>query len=155
MDPNGHINNVAYLAWALEVIPEHIFDDYQLTEVRLAACMSEQHTLFAAGTGARAWSCMRPAADADARWRCVWRRCVTGLPTQVEMDFKAECTAGDVIECLGMPLSGQDAGGGNGCKQQFLHLLRKGDTGAEVWRARTTWSPLSGGSGSSSGSSKR
>lgn len=34
MDPNGHINNVAYLAWALEVIPEYICQDYQLTEVR-------------------------------------------------------------------------------------------------------------------------
>lgn len=34
MDPNGHINNVAYLAWALEVIPEHICQDYQLMEVR-------------------------------------------------------------------------------------------------------------------------
>ena len=33
MDPNGHINNVAYLAWALEVIPEHICQDYQLNEV--------------------------------------------------------------------------------------------------------------------------
>lgn len=34
MDPNGHINNVAYLAWALEVIPDHIYQDYLLTEVR-------------------------------------------------------------------------------------------------------------------------
>lgn len=33
MDPNGHINNVAYLAWALEVIPDHIWQSYQLTEV--------------------------------------------------------------------------------------------------------------------------
>lgn len=33
MDPNGHINNVAYLAWALEVIPEHTCQDCQLTEV--------------------------------------------------------------------------------------------------------------------------
>lgn len=34
MDPNGHINNVAYLAWALEVIPEQIYQKYTLTEVR-------------------------------------------------------------------------------------------------------------------------
>lgn len=33
MDPNGHINNVAYLAWALEVIPEETYQGYQLTEV--------------------------------------------------------------------------------------------------------------------------
>lgn len=33
MDPNGHINNVAYLAWAMEVIPDHIYHNYQLSEV--------------------------------------------------------------------------------------------------------------------------
>jgi acyl-ACP thioesterase len=34
MDPNGHINNVAYLAWAMEVIPDHVYQQYQLSEVR-------------------------------------------------------------------------------------------------------------------------
>lgn len=58
---------------------------------------------------------------------------------QVEMDFKAECTAGDQIECFGMPLT--DCANGNGSTQQFLHLLRKGGTDVEVWRARTTWKP--------------
>lgn len=33
MDPNGHINNVAYLAWAMEVIPDHVYQQYQLSEV--------------------------------------------------------------------------------------------------------------------------
>jgi acyl-ACP thioesterase len=33
MDPNGHINNVAYLAWALEVIPQDVCQHYQLMEV--------------------------------------------------------------------------------------------------------------------------
>jgi fatty acyl-ACP thioesterase A len=33
MDPNGHVNNVAYLAWAMEVVPEQVFQDYQLCEV--------------------------------------------------------------------------------------------------------------------------
>eukprot|EP00775_Hariotina_reticulata_P013322 gene13322-13451_t len=94
MDPNGHINNVAYLAWALEVIPEQVFQEYQLCEV--------------------------------------------------EMDFKAECTAGDQIECFGMPLT--DCSNGNGKQQQFLHLLRKGGSDVEVWRARTTWTPRAQGS---------
>lgn len=62
------------------------------------------------------------------------------------MDFKAECTAGDQIECFGMPLS--EACEGNGQKQQFLHLLRKGGTNNEVWRARTTWAPVSNSSSS-------
>eukprot|EP00879_Flechtneria_rotunda_P031807 GHRR01034791.1.p1 GENE.GHRR01034791.1~~GHRR01034791.1.p1 ORF type:complete len:111 (-),score=13.79 GHRR01034791.1:331-663(-) len=35
MDPNGHINNVAYLSWALEVIPQHVYDGYHLTQVCL------------------------------------------------------------------------------------------------------------------------
>ncbi|WIA17235.1 hypothetical protein OEZ85_014109 [Tetradesmus obliquus] len=83
MDPNGHINNVAYLAWAMEVIPDHVYQQYQLSEV--------------------------------------------------EMDFKAECTAGDQIECFGMPLT--DCASSNGSTQQFLHLLRKGGSNTEV-RAR-------------------
>jgi hypothetical protein len=61
------------------------------------------------------------------------------LLLQVEMDFKAECTAGDQIECFGMPLT--DCASSNGSTQQFLHLLRKGGSDTEVWRARTTWKP--------------
>jgi hypothetical protein len=57
---------------------------------------------------------------------------------QVEMDFKAECTAGDEIDCFGMSLTPE----GDTSKQQFLHLLRKGGTETEVWRARTTWVPV-------------
>lgn len=55
------------------------------------------------------------------------------------MDFKAECTAGDQIECFGMPLTG--CANGNSSTQQFLHLLQKGGSDVEVWRARTTWTP--------------
>lgn len=92
-DPNGHINNVCYLSWALEAVPEHVYNGYNLREV--------------------------------------------------EMDFKAECHAGDTVEVLGHPLT--DVSNGNGCAQQFLHLLRKPEGGSggagEVWRARTTWMP--------------
>lgn len=78
---------------------------------------------------------------------------VVAAVLQVEMDFKAECTAGDQIDCFGMPLT--ESAGSNGCKQQFLHLLRKGGTDTEVWRARTSWTPLvsSGSSSSSTASS--
>ena len=62
---------------------------------------------------------------------------------QVEMDFKAECHAGDAVEVWGHPLS--DLSNGNGCAQQFLHTLRKpGGSAGEVWRARTTWTPKQG-----------
>ena len=33
MDMNGHINNVVYLAWALESVPEDVYDGYNLYEV--------------------------------------------------------------------------------------------------------------------------
>ncbi len=35
MDMNGHINNAAYLAWALETVPKDVFDKWQLTSVSL------------------------------------------------------------------------------------------------------------------------
>lgn len=78
---------------------------------------------------------------------CADFRCRLPLPQlllmllllQVEMDFKAECTAGDQIECFGMPLT--DCASSIGRTQQFLHLLRKGGSDTEVWRARTTWTP--------------
>lgn len=88
VDPNGHINNVCYLSWALEAVPQKVYEKYNLVEV--------------------------------------------------EMDFKAECHAGDTVQVLGHPLT--DLSNGNGCAQQFLHALRKPD-GGEVWRARTTWVP--------------
>lgn len=34
MDMNGHINNVTYLAWALETVPQEAYDSH-LYEVRL------------------------------------------------------------------------------------------------------------------------
>ena len=33
MDMNGHINNAVYLAWALESVPQDIYDNYTLFEV--------------------------------------------------------------------------------------------------------------------------
>ena len=34
---NGHINNAVYLAWALESVPQDIYDNYTLFEVRFTA----------------------------------------------------------------------------------------------------------------------
>jgi hypothetical protein len=34
VDPNGHINNVCYLSWALEVVPDRVYGGYDLVEVR-------------------------------------------------------------------------------------------------------------------------
>ena len=34
MDMNGHINNVTYLGWALETVPEDIYLNYSLYQAR-------------------------------------------------------------------------------------------------------------------------
>ena len=38
MDMNGHINNVTYLAWALETVPIDIYLNHILIQVR-ASCI--------------------------------------------------------------------------------------------------------------------
>lgn len=35
MDMNGHINNVAYLGWALDALPDVIFEEFKLEEVNV------------------------------------------------------------------------------------------------------------------------
>ena len=42
MDMNGHINNVTYLAWALETVPIEIYLTYSLVQV---STVSQQPTL--------------------------------------------------------------------------------------------------------------
>lgn len=61
---------------------------------------------------------------------------------QIELDFKAECTAGNTIEAHCNPLG--ESANGNGSAQRFLHLLQRCDeTGCtELVRARTTWVPM-------------
>ena len=78
---------------------------------------------------------------------------------QIELDFKAECKAGNTIEahCNPLQVGGAPAGGdgahgnGNGANgaghhepQLLLHMLQKcDDTGCtELVRARTTWRQL-------------
>ena len=33
VDMNGHINNVTYLAWALETVPRDVYYNYELEQV--------------------------------------------------------------------------------------------------------------------------
>ena len=91
MDMNGHVNNVAYLAWCLEAVPEHVFRDYHLY--------------------------------------------------QMEIDFKAECHAGDVISSQAEQIPPQEALTHNGAGRNpscFVHSILRAET--ELVRARTTWS---------------
>ena len=45
MDMNGHINNAAYLAWALETVPKDVFDSWQLTSVSHLCTFARFETL--------------------------------------------------------------------------------------------------------------
>lgn len=78
---------------------------------------------------------------------------LTTLPrfpsSQVEIDFKAECKAGNVIESLCNPLvvpptdgaTSQASTDSDESRLQYLHLLRRCDEEGcvELVRARTTW----------------
>ena len=105
MDMNGHINNVTYLAWALETVPADVYGGMTLSEV--------------------------------------------------EIDYKSECLAGQTVECLAAPTTREkgtstadrkapaDAPGA----RAFVHTLRRCDDERcyELVRARTTWRPATGG----------
>lgn len=66
---------------------------------------------------------------------------------QLEVDFKAECQAGNTIHAHSSPLppGDGDAGAANGnghcATRQYLHVLQRcdGDACAELVRARSTW----------------
>lgn len=105
MDMNGHINNVTYLAWALETVPSDVYDGMSLSEV--------------------------------------------------EIDYKSECLAGQTVECLAAPTT-RERGTSTGDRKapadapgarSFVHTLRRCDDERcyELVRARTTWRPASGG----------
>ena len=69
--------------------------------------------------------------------------CLDSFP-QVEIDYKAECNAGDTVESLGVPVKPITCGNGATGRQHFLHTLQRSDgTGAccELVRCRTVWSP--------------
>ena len=38
VDMNGHINNVTYLAWALETVPREVYYNYELEQVCQHTC---------------------------------------------------------------------------------------------------------------------
>jgi fatty acyl-ACP thioesterase A len=105
MDMNGHINNVTFLAWALETVPSDVYDGMSLSEV--------------------------------------------------EIDYKSECLAGQTVECLAAPTTREKGTSTSDRKapadapgaKAFVHTLRRCDDERcyELVRARTTWRPAAGG----------
>jgi hypothetical protein len=64
----------------------------------------------------------------------------------MEVDFKAECQAGDTVKSLIQPItlpSGTPEGNGASRTKHFLHMLLKdsssGNAATELVRARTSW----------------
>jgi fatty acyl-ACP thioesterase A len=61
---------------------------------------------------------------------------------QVEIDYKAECAAGDTVDCFGARLTEPSAAAANvngTGTQHLLHTLQRG--GSELVRCRTAWRP--------------
>lgn len=80
IDMNGHVNNVIYLAWALETVPADVYQRYRLTEV--------------------------------------------------EVEYKAECNYGDVVESVAQrvpeaaPANGTNGSGSDQGRVTLIHLLK-------------------------------
>ncbi len=63
---------------------------------------------------------------------------------QVEIDFKAECNAGDTVESLGSRTEAPAGSNGAAARRQYLHTLQRCDDDGvcrELVRCRTQWAP--------------
>ena len=90
MDMNGHINNVTYLAWALETVPSDVYLNFSLQQVHAQLVSSLcWHRLSVYVPPAR----QRMQAVRHMRPVRAWM--------QVEIDYKSECMAGQTVESLG------------------------------------------------------
>ena len=108
VDMNGHVNNVHYLTWMLEDVPDALLATHELTEINI--------------------------------------------------EFRNEAHAGDMVEALGSSeeLGGGGGGNGNGSgsssalrPQLWTHMLRRpptwdGKEEEEIVRATSLWVPRAG-----------
>lgn len=62
---------------------------------------------------------------------------------QVEIDYKAECVAGDTVDCLGARIGEADATVNGTGTEHLLHMLQRCDENGcrELVRCRTAWRP--------------
>lgn len=77
IDMNGHVNNVTYLAWALETVPQDIYDNCHLYQVsRLySPCVGHLQCLWG-GMGSDRGT---PMAPATSRRRVTFTACMGEL----------------------------------------------------------------------------
>lgn len=113
MDMNGHINNVTYVAWALETVPIDVYLNYTLVQViawhlkLINSPFGRKRTPPVHLTASRnALKHQRQAHGSCSIQRILPRLAdrsslITDVcALQTETDFKAECMAGDTIESL-------------------------------------------------------
>lgn len=117
MDMNGHVNNTTYLAWAMETVPSDIYHGAHLYQVRRAvlaqgpSCRPAGPRRGSDGT-CDAWSCQGATPASSLRLGLALHQlnppctlthtCPNPRPPpwQIEIDFKAECHGGDLVESL-------------------------------------------------------
>lgn len=183
---NGHINNVVYMAWCLESVPDEVYNEHCLYEVRRAAgqprlpalqwqylafkkafmsrtvCDSRARAVCEAGTQHNAAGRLRllprwvssvpdPLSWRDGGVLKGWMRskvtqmhtefASTAVSAQLELDFKGECYAGEMVQSSVLQLpskEGQDEEG----TLTYLHALRRAESSngtGELVKVRTTW----------------
>ena len=113
MDMNGHINNVTYLGWALETVPEDIYLNYSLYQARLVfqivITRLDDVGLHACYTVSLYASLSNPSVN-----------------VQVEVDYKAECMAGDEVESLGSRVESENQASGTiRCVSKQFQIIRE------------------------------
>lgn len=138
MDANGHINNVTYLAWAMESVPAEVYASLHLAELEIDF-KAECHE----GDTVECLSCQLPTlGEAAANGGEHHSTAVNGTP----VNGVAQVNGASSSSKSSASSSSSNGKGGDGTiafpgAQQFMHVLRKrdGDSSTEVWRARTTW----------------
>lgn len=119
VDMNGHINNVTYLAWALETVPRDVYYNYELQQVM--CCMLN----FLVPNEAQSFTdpvCMHAVQSSivkmhNSAFQMGYQKrqifsTTLSLTVQMEIDYKAECHSGDAIESLGSSIKEDTNGTG-------------------------------------------
>lgn len=127
MDANGHINNVTYLAWAMETVPADVWATWQLCELEIdfkAECHQGDSV------------------------QCLGRELYEHTVTPSSNGASSSSSNGASSNGASASSSNGNGASSNGSyspsKRQFQHSLRKQDGNGgtvEVWQARTSWTP--------------
>ncbi len=135
MDANGHINNVTYLAWAMETVSSDVWANYQLSELEIdfkAECHQGDTV-----------QCLGQELF-DSAVTCS----SNGASSHSSSNGNGASSNGASSNGASTASSNGNGASSNGvygpARRQFQHSLRKQDGSGgtvEVWQARTSWTP--------------